>query len=75
MHKYNNIDKHLHQLTQTLAKFGRSFATTQKDDSHTNEEWVTAERYYALGGDSRVRLSHGVCPPCYKDLSESFVRH
>jgi len=36
MHKYNNIDKHLHQLTQTLAKFGRSFATTQKDDSHTN---------------------------------------
>ncbi|HKK22509.1 MAG TPA: hypothetical protein VJ947_02395 [Pseudohaliea sp.] len=52
-----------------------SYCQRVKDDSHTNEEWVTAERYYALGGDSRVRLSHGVCPPCYKDLSESFVRH
>jgi len=52
-----------------------SYCQRVKDDVHTGDEWVSAERYYALGGDSRVRLSHGVCPPCYKTLSESFVHH
>lgn len=36
MQKYNKIDQHIHQLSQTLAKFGRSFAEKKIDDSHTN---------------------------------------
>jgi hypothetical protein len=33
---YKKIDAQIHQLSQTLAKFGRSFAEEKKDDSHTN---------------------------------------
>jgi hypothetical protein len=36
MQAYTNIDQHIHQLCQTLAKFGRSFAEKKEDDSHTN---------------------------------------
>ena len=28
------------------------------------EDWVTAEEYYRLGGTSRVRISHGLCADC-----------
>ncbi|WP_405236262.1 hypothetical protein [Lentisalinibacter orientalis] len=52
-----------------------SYCQRVKDEVHTGGEWVSAERYYSLGGDSRVRLSHGVCPPCYKTVTESFVRN
>lgn len=31
------------------------------DDTGT---WVAAEDYYHLGGDSNVRISHGICPDC-----------
>ncbi len=29
--------------------------------------WMEAEDYYRFGGSSEVRLSHGICPDCYKD--------
>ena len=32
------------------------------------ERWVEAEAYYRLGGESRVRISHGICPDCDSDL-------
>jgi hypothetical protein len=32
------------------------------------ESWVEAEDYYRLGGSSRVRLSHGICPDCDRRL-------
>jgi hypothetical protein len=32
------------------------------------ESWVEAEDYYRLGGASRVRLSHGICPDCARRL-------
>ena len=36
MQEYIKNDEQIHQLTQTLAKFGRSFADQKSDDSHTN---------------------------------------
>ena len=36
MQGYNKIDKFIHQHCQTIAKFGRSFGESKKDDSHTN---------------------------------------
>ena len=36
MKEYIKTDQQIHQLSQTLAKFGRSFSQQQKDDSHTN---------------------------------------
>lgn len=36
MKEYINSDQQIHQLSQTLAKFGRSFAQVKKDDSHTS---------------------------------------
>lgn len=36
MQGYTKTDQHIHQLCQTLAKFGRSFAEKKEDDSHTN---------------------------------------
>jgi hypothetical protein len=31
-------------------------------------EWIEAEEYYRRGGASEIRISHGICPPCYKDV-------
>ncbi|MEA1787116.1 hypothetical protein U1E44_13530 [Arenibacter sp. GZD96] len=36
MKKYTKIDQYIHQLSQTVAKFGRSFSEKKEDDSHTN---------------------------------------
>lgn len=36
MQEYNQADEQLHQLSQTIAKFNRSFAAPKEDDSHTN---------------------------------------
>ena len=36
MQGYIKIDKYIHQHCQTIAKFGRSFAESKEDDSHTN---------------------------------------
>lgn len=36
MQEYNKTDQQLHQLSQTIAKFNRSFALPMDDDSHTN---------------------------------------
>jgi len=32
--------------------------------SGDEEDWITAETYYRLGGSSRVRISHGICDDC-----------
>ena len=32
------------------------------------ERWVEAEEYYRLGGASRVRIVHGICADCDRDL-------
>ena len=32
--------------------------------SDDQEEWITTETYYRLGGSSRVRISHGLCADC-----------
>jgi len=34
----------------------------------TEGEWMSVERYEAVGGPRDVRLSHGVCPPCFERL-------
>jgi len=34
--------------------------------------WVTAEKYYQLGGSSQVSLSHGICPDCIEKHVYSF---
>ncbi|NNK77315.1 MAG: PAS domain-containing protein [Litoreibacter sp.] len=35
----------------------------------TNDDWVEAEEYYAAGGSSNVRISHGICAPCAEKAS------
>jgi hypothetical protein len=30
----------------------------------TTDRWITAENYYAAGGQSEVRISHGICEAC-----------
>lgn len=32
--------------------------------SDDDGSWIAAEDYYHLGGDSNVRISHGICPDC-----------
>ena len=34
----------------------------------SNGEWVDPDVYYQRGGKSKVRLSHGLCPPCAATL-------
>jgi hypothetical protein len=38
----------------------------------TGEFWVKPEDYYAAGGRSRVRISHGICPTCRDTAENSF---
>lgn len=37
-------------------------------DDAAPERWIGAEAYYREGGSSAVRLSHGICPDCYRNL-------
>lgn len=32
--------------------------------SDSDGHWIAAEDYYHRGGDSNVRISHGICPDC-----------
>ena len=36
MQAYNDIDQQIHQLSQTIAKFNRTYVPQKADDSHTN---------------------------------------
>ena len=45
-----------------------SYCQMVKDADHSKDEWVAAEAYYAMGGTSEVRLSHGICPPCLERM-------
>ena len=36
----------------------------------SDEPWVEPEVYYQRGGQSRVRISHGVCPGCAESMAE-----
>jgi hypothetical protein len=36
----------------------------RRPGSTEEDDWVTAEEYYRLGGASRVRISHGICADC-----------
>ena len=43
-----------------------SFCTRVKQAASPGESaWISAEEYYQLGGTSKVRISHGLCPECY----------
>jgi len=39
--------------------------------SDDDGEWIAADDYYHRGGDSRVRISHGLCPTCFEDAEKS----
>ena len=47
-----------------------SFCSTINLEHDQQDEWVQPEEYYRRGGPSAVRLSHGVCPPCSRVISE-----
>ncbi len=36
----------------------------RRPGSRDDDDWVSAEEYYRLGGVSRVRISHGMCADC-----------
>lgn len=37
-------------------------------------EWVTAEEYYRRGCTEEVRLSHGVCPECDREIRQQWLQ-
>ncbi len=41
----------------------------------SKEKWVTAKRYFQLGGKGSVSLSHGICPQCYKLVRGLMLTH
>jgi hypothetical protein len=40
----------------------------------TTDRWITAENYYAAGGRSEVRISHGICEACVEVAFPSSVQ-
>lgn len=38
-----------------------------------DDTWISAEIYYQRGGDSKVRISHGMCPACEVKSEEAFA--
>ena len=38
----------------------------------TGEVWLEPEQYYAIGGNSHVKISHGICLPCREKIEHSF---
>lgn len=43
-------------------------ASVNKPHDAAEENWVSAEAYYAQGGISEVSISHSICPPCFDRL-------
>jgi hypothetical protein len=41
-----------------------SFCQRLRQPGAGDDDWVSAEKYYRLGGTSRVRISHGLCADC-----------
>ena len=41
-----------------------SFCQRLRRPGAGDDDWVSAETYYRLGGTSRVRISHGLCADC-----------
>ena len=46
-----------------------SFCHDVKASQAAGGGWVSPEAYYGAGGDSRVRVSHGLCPKCHERWS------
>ena len=44
MRDYTKTDRHIHQISQILAKLGRSLVPRKDDDSHTNLYWEPLEQ-------------------------------
>ena len=36
----------------------------RRPGSSDEDDWISAEEYYRLGGSSQVRISHGMCADC-----------
>jgi hypothetical protein len=47
----------------TVCSFCQRVCSSRSND---DREWITAEQYYRSGGDSRVRVSHGLCADCHQ---------
>ena len=43
------------------------------DCSEVSAPWMEAERYYARGGSSQVRISHTVCPFCFRNWVQGWT--
>ena len=50
-----------------------SWCQRVKVDEITGDKWITAEDYYAAGGRSNVRLTHGICEPCLETTADPFL--
>jgi hypothetical protein len=44
MKNYNQTDQYIHQISQILAKLGRTFVPHKDDDSHTNLYWEPLQK-------------------------------
>lgn len=49
-----------------------SYCQRVKAESDTTE-WIPAELYYQRGGTSQVRVSHGICPTCMREVVEPLL--
>jgi len=76
MQNYTKIDQHIHQLSQTLAKFGRSFAEKKEDDSHTNVRFDFLGKQiwgrWATMGEQQLILSLHLESQEFKLLNKQF---
>jgi hypothetical protein len=54
----------LHQADLPIVTICSFCQRVRRPGADDQEDWVTAEEYYRLGGTSRVRISHGLCADC-----------
>lgn len=47
-----------------------SWCQRVRQEPTSGTEWVEAEVYYAAGGSSHVRISHGICDNCFETASK-----
>ncbi|MFD1379787.1 hypothetical protein [Fodinicurvata halophila] len=47
-----------------LCSYCQKVAWPLSEHREDAREWITPEDYYARGGHSDVRVSHGICPSC-----------
>jgi hypothetical protein len=69
---FREVEQRAHEETNLPTVVMCSWCQRVKCEKISGEGWLEAEDYYAAGGRSAVRISHGICKLCAETATRSY---